>query len=134
MYGKHLVHHWSSTQASVALSSAEAELNAMIKAGSELIGIMDMSKDYGRLLKGAMYTDSSAANGVVHRLGCGKMKHLETRQLWLQEVIEKKVMESKKIPRSENSSDALKHHWLGHEGEVHFKKMNLRAIPVADGT
>jgi len=110
MYGGHLIHHWSSTQATVALSSAEAELNSLIKAGSELLGMIDMASDCGNPVKAAMYTDCSAANGMVHRMGCGKVKHLETRQLWLQEVVERKVLKCKKIPRDLNPADALTHH------------------------
>ena len=79
MYGGHLIHHWSSTQAAVALSSAEAELNSLIKAGNELLGMIDMASDCGNPVKAAMYTDSSAANGMVHRLGCGKVKRRQSR-------------------------------------------------------
>lgn len=39
MHGSHLIHHWSPTQAGVALSSVEVEVNAMLKADQEMIGI-----------------------------------------------------------------------------------------------
>ena len=40
MYGSCLVAHWSRTQVSVALSSAEAELHAAVKAACEAIGML----------------------------------------------------------------------------------------------
>ena len=39
MYGSCLVAHWSRTQVCVALSSAQAELNAAVKAACEAIGM-----------------------------------------------------------------------------------------------
>ena len=42
MLGGHLLMHWSSTQSTVSLSSAEAELNAIIKAFSETSGVKNM--------------------------------------------------------------------------------------------
>ena len=48
MHGSHLVHHWSSTQKVVALSSAEAELNAIVKSMTEILCLMNMMKECGR--------------------------------------------------------------------------------------
>jgi len=123
--GKHLLAHWSSTQATVALSSGEAELNSIVKIGSEMLGIKGMLVECGHNMVGVIRTDSSAASGIAHRRGCGKVKHLEARQLWIQDVIMSKKLSLKKIPRSENSSDALTHHWLGHEGARHFPELGL---------
>ena len=81
MHGSHLVHHWSSTQKMVALSSAEAELDAIAKSMTESLCSINMMKECGRDPKGQILTDSSAANEMVHRQGCGKVKHLECRQL-----------------------------------------------------
>ena len=38
---------WSKTQAVVALSSAEAELGAPVKASQEVLGMMSLWKDVG---------------------------------------------------------------------------------------
>ena len=120
MLGWHCLHHWSSTQATVAASSGEAELNPLSKAVSETIGLTDMIKDCGYNVYGEVLTDSSAANSIVHRRGCGKVKHLETRQLWAQEKVMSKRVGSRKIPRDQNHSDALTHHWTTPEGIKHF--------------
>ena len=77
MHGSHLVHHWSSTQKVVALISAEAELNAIVKSMTELLCLMNMKKECGRDPKGQILTDSS------------KVKHLECQQLWVQVLLEK---------------------------------------------
>jgi len=109
----------------VALSSAEAELSALVKAISESLGIMNMLKDMGKQHSCSVFTDSSAANGIVHRLGAGKIKHLEARQLWVQNVVCEKELSVKKIPRDLNIADALTHNWSLVDGSKHFSKAGL---------
>ena len=46
--GSHLIKAWSRTQNNVTLSSAEAELYAMVKCTAELPGIKSMMRDWGR--------------------------------------------------------------------------------------
>ena len=103
MRGSHPIKFWSRTQSSVSLSSAEAELNALIKASCETIGLLNMVLEMGGFQhKGFIKTDSSAANGAVHRLGAGKLKHLETHKLWIQEKSAKGELDFKKICREAN--------------------------------
>jgi len=123
--GSHLLAHWSSTQSTVALSSAEAELNALVKAASETLGIRNMLLEMGKEFEGRILTDSSAAKGIVSRVGCGKVKHLEARQLWVQEVVKQKRLQVRKVPREINISDALTHHWSSVDGSRHFSKAGL---------
>jgi len=127
--GSHLLAHWSSTQSTVALSSAEAELNALIKGASESLGLLNMLKAMGKDFQCQIFTDSSAAKGIIHRLGCGKVKHLEARQLWLQEVVRRKTLQVTKIGRDDNCSDAMTHHWSSVDGYRHFGVAGLEWRP-----
>ena len=72
MYGSHLLLHWSRTQQTVALSSAEAELNAMCKGGQEGMAATVMADELGSEMTLRMRTDASAAIGVIKRQGAGK--------------------------------------------------------------
>ena len=110
MVGAHAVHHWSNTQSVVALSSAEAELNAIVKSVSELLGLKNALAEIGLGIKIEVCTDSSAANGIAHQQGCGKVKHLECRQLWVQGKIASVEVRCKKSPREANLGDALTHY------------------------
>ena len=47
LHGSHLLRSYSKTQANVALSSAEAELYAMVSAASEGLGARAMVEDFG---------------------------------------------------------------------------------------
>ena len=74
MLGKHTIAHWSSTQSVVALSSAEAELNALVKMISEALGLKHVMTAMCMDLEIEVKTDSSACKGIVQRKGCGKVK------------------------------------------------------------
>ena len=89
----------------VALSSAEAELAACIKASSETIGILQMVAGLGRTTDGEVFVDSSAALGVVNRKGNGKLRHIRVGQLWVQQMAEDEVIAYKKVNGKQNPAD-----------------------------
>ena len=131
MCGGHLIQHWSRTQQLVALSSAEAELNAAVKAGQEGIGIGNLLTEMGDTKFVQLYGDSSANHGIITRQGTGKVKHLSVRQLWLQERTSRGGMSHKKVPRLYNWSDILTHHFTKSEAEHHFPKLLHHKAGVA---
>ena len=90
MIGSHFLKGWSRTQQSITLSSAEAELTAMVKASCETLGILNMTRDFGKGYKGAIHADSSAALGICKRKGSGKLRHISVGLLWIQEKEERK--------------------------------------------
>ncbi len=72
-----------------------------------------------------MRTDSRACVGTVQRKGVGKIKHLEVKQLWVQEKVYRGKLKPAKTPRANNPSDALTHHWNRVEGERHLKDIGV---------
>ena len=132
MRGRHLIGHWSSTQTTVALSSGEAELNSIIKGSIETLGLSNMMNELNMINTNneinTIKTDSSAAKGICTRQGTGKMKHLEVKQLWVQEVVHRKRLKIDKVPRSLNPSDLMTHNWTQADAINH-----LTALGVFDG-
>lgn len=110
MLGQHCVRTWSSTQAAIALSSAEAEFYALVDATLRAKGMLSVLSELGLPSVGQaveVFTDSSAAKSFVSKRGLGKMRHLELRDLWLQrEVGEGKVV-VRKIAGARNPADAM---------------------------
>ena len=54
--------------------------------------------------------DSSAIQGILARRGCGAIKHLEVKQLWLQEQVRRgKVDVQKSHCTKEDAQKHLKH-------------------------
>ena len=60
---------WSKTQSLIALSSAESEFYAALKAAAEGLGMLSVMKDLSWKLKGRVMGDASAALGIIHRKG-----------------------------------------------------------------
>ena len=120
----HALLFWSRTQQLVALSSAEAELNAFIKAAQETLGVKHMAAEIGDDLLACLRGDSSANDGILKRSGAGKIKHLSCRQLWLQEKVGQGEIWHEKVPRSENISDALTHYVTRAEAAIHYGRMH----------
>ncbi len=58
-------------------------------------------------LVGKVYVDSSAAIGVAHRRGNGKMRHVRVGTLWIQEKVESREIEVRKIKGEQNPADVL---------------------------
>ena len=110
MYRGAILGHWSKSQSNVALSSAEAELNATVKGLSELIGLYNLTQETQRVpVTLVLCTDASACKGMLLRHGAGKVKHLSVKQLWAQECVKTFAIEVLKVPREENPSDVLTH-------------------------
>ena len=102
------VAHWSKTQASVALSSAEAEFNAVVTGLVEGVHISNLIQElWGQAVPIRVSTDASACKGMLLRSGVGRLKHLSTKQLWAQGAIAAYGVEVLKISRKTNSADMM---------------------------
>ena len=92
-----MLEFWSKTQAIVALSSAEAELGAAVKASLEVLGMMLLWKDMGGTTRGRVMGDASAASGkgktFEHELVVGPGKEAS------------RELEHHKVKGSDNSAD-----------------------------
>ena len=110
MVGKHLIKGYSKQQKVLALSSAEAETYGMVACSAEVLGIQSCAKDLGMDYMGVIYADASAALGIVMRRGIGKVRHIRTQSLWLQEAHATKRLGFEKIDGSRNPSDLMTKH------------------------
>ncbi len=54
-----------------------------------------------------MASDSSAARAISRRRGNGKVRHLETRYLWIQDAVNLRMLEVVKIDGTVNPANAL---------------------------
>ena len=110
MLGAHPIKSWSRQQRTIALSSAEAETYGMVACSAELLGIQACAKDLGIPFGVSVYADASAALGIIKRRGVGKLRHIRTQSLWLQEAHATKRIHFEKIDGSRNPSDLLTKH------------------------
>ena len=116
---------WSRTQQVISLSSAEAELHGLTKCASEGLAAKKMAEECFINIPMRLLTDSSAAKGIIMRNGVGKVKHLEVKCLWVQERESAGDFVCIKVPRLENCSDLLTHHYSESEARLHLTRMGL---------
>ena len=107
MIGRHAIKTWARTQETVAISTAEAELTAMVKTACEAVGIKAMLKDLGKEVTVEVAVDASAAIAVANRTGLGKLRHVNVAYLWIQQKEARKEMVIRKIPGTENPADMM---------------------------
>ena len=118
MLGKHCIRTWSSTQPSVTLSSGEAEFYGLVKASGAGLGHQSLMKDLGLNLPVCVWTDSSAALGIATRSGLGKLRHLETHTLWVQEKVRTGAIVVRKVAGEVNPADLFTKH-LPSKDKIH---------------
>ena len=90
----------------MTLSSAEAEYYALTGAASEALGLQEATRFLtGELVELKAFTDSSSARAIAARQGVGKIKHLATRMLWLQQAQKEGRLSVHSVPTARNPAD-----------------------------
>eukprot|EP00972_Heterocapsa_arctica_P059711 8805578-Heterocapsa_arctica.AAC.1 len=74
------------------LSSCEAEVVALSEAAKEAILVTNIILELGMSYQIVAYMDSSSAKALCLRHGVGRMTHLDTRLLWLQDLVRDKSL------------------------------------------
>ena len=109
----------------MAPSSAESELYAAVKASTEALGLISTASELNMSLEPTVLLDSSAAQGIISRQGVGKVKHIRTRQLWIQEAAGDGRLSYKRIPRDVRFADLLTNRWDIVPGERMLQAMGF---------
>ena len=108
--GTHCLTHWCRGQAVIALSSGEAEYYSLVTLVSELCGMRSLGLDWNLQYKLCINMDARAAIGMASRRGLGRVKHVETVFLWIQEKIEHLKIKLQKKHTTEMLADLLTKH------------------------
>ena len=104
------VRHWSVTQATVSLSSAESEAKAITKKGcTEALYVKHLLEHQtARPFKNEVWTDSSS---VLQRLGPRRRaKHLEVQTMWFRQLPKIGFISLNHLNTRENVADLLTKH------------------------
>ena len=101
------VKSWSRTQRGRSLSSAEAEYYAIVTGVAEALAVQALAEEMGWKMSVRVHTDSSAAKAVASRRGLGKLRHIELKYLWVQELVQEQRIAIKKINGLDNPADCL---------------------------
>ena len=102
------VSYGSRTQATIALSSAEAELYAINTGATEALHFQNLLTDLLNTNKAniKIHTDSSSGKRIATRIGTGKKtKHVELKHLFIQQLVALNHLRIIKIHTNDNPAD-----------------------------
>ena len=97
-----LLYSFSRRQSVIATSSGMAEFYAGCETVHEMLLARDVLMFFGCRVEASLRMDSAAARGICSREGVGKVKALEVRTLWLQQVIKAKTLTLKTVKSHDN--------------------------------
>ncbi len=100
-------------------------LHATVKASAAGLGVMATYRDLGETYYGKVWADASAALGIIQRRGLGKVRHIDTHHLWIQEVAAKKKLKYGKIAGEKNCADLLTKHLDQATMTKHLKTLDI---------
>ena len=96
---------FSRRQSVIATRSGMAEFYAACATAEEMLLARDVLMFFGSRVEASLHMDSAAARGICRREGVGKVKALEVRTLWLQQVIKAKTLTLKTVKSHDNCAD-----------------------------
>ena len=128
VWGQALLKAWSRTQTLIALSSGESELAAVTKAAAEALGIQSVLSDFGVSVKIEIHSDATAAIGICKRQGLGRVRHLATADLWVQQKVRSRELKLFKLPGTENPSDLMTKHKTAPEASRFMSMLGIKRL------
>ena len=128
------MHSHSRGTADHALSSGESEIMSMSELLKDCL-LLQFNMQFAGMGKIPiqMYTDASVCRQFVHRRGVGRMKHLDVRHMWLQDMLEKGAYSVKKISREVNPSDMMTHPPSSQELEKFLPMIGIYPFACSEG-
>ncbi len=87
----------------------------MIRGSGQGLGYQALLADLGVNVPLRVWTDSSAAIGICSRQGLGKLRHLDTHTLWIQQAVRSRRIDLRKVPGESNPADLLTKHSLSRQ-------------------
>ena len=69
----------------------ESEFYAITKGSAHNMHSQAILKAFGVVVEAVVLSDSSAGIGIASRQGCGRLKHLEVKWLWVKDKVSEKA-------------------------------------------
>ena len=92
------------TQPTIALSSGEAEFIGIGQGVAQALGLQSLAADMHWTLQLNVHSDATAAIGIAKRRGLGKIRELQTTDLWVQERVRSGDVNLLKVLGTENTA------------------------------
>ena len=87
----------------------------MVRGAGVGLGYRSLLRDLGINVPLRVWTDSSAAMGICSRQVLGKLRHLDTHTLWIQQAVRSRQIDLRKVDGEVNPADLFTKHSLSRE-------------------
>ena len=84
-----------------------------------------MAADFGDDLQAGLWSDASAAIAISQRTGLGKLRHIQTQYLWLQERVSAKDLGLTKVVGTSNPADMMTKYLARADMDKHLEFSDL---------
>ena len=132
-YGRSTIEFGSGTQSVGALSTGESEFYAITKGSAHSLHTQAILNGFRVVVEAVVLSDASAGIGIASRQGCGRLKHLEVKWLWVQEKVSEKALRLRKHPTETNIADLATKYLSKHRIEMLLTASNLVLIKEGEG-
>ena len=99
------LYSFSRRQSVIATNSGMAEFHAGCATAEEMLLARDVLMFFGCQVEASLHMDRAVARGICRREGVGKVKALEVRTLWLQQVVKAKTLTLKTVESKDSCAD-----------------------------
>ena len=97
-FGDHLLETYSSTEQIVPLSTAESEYISITKDAPNALEVRSAMVEFGMTFNVVCETDASARLATATKRGVSRLRHLDARLLWLQQLCAESVVQVRGNP------------------------------------
>ena len=122
------INYGSRTQATIALSSSEAELYAINTGATEALHLKGLCEELTNIKKIniRIHTDSSSGKSMATRIGTSrKAKHIELRHLFIQQLVALDIVRIIKTHTNNNPADILTKYVSAETLQRHLNNVGL---------
>ena len=105
--GRSVIKATAKGQAVIALSSGEAEYCGLISTASAALGEQAMLADWNISCPVCVNMDATTGMSIGSRRGLGKVKHIDTCFLWVQDLVDRQRIRLKKVNTGDMLADIM---------------------------
>ena len=128
MLGGHLLFLSATTQNVVATSPGEAEFYALAKSASRALGAVAMAADMAKVVKPRVRVDATASMAIASKRGVGRVRHLHTQVLSVQEAVARRELTIVKVTGIENPADMGTKHLAQNDMHECMRRAGCRIV------
>ena len=136
MLGKACIKSWARLQQSVALSSAESELYALVEGSREALGarcaVGHILGHEGEIVP-HIYCDSEAAVNISKMEGLRKLRHIDIRACFIQTEVQAGAIKVFSVKGTENPADIFTKNLDLNSTLKHMQALGLRSTLLPEG-